>query len=85
MTVGAGGAVTVTVVDCEALPPTPEQFSVNVLVAVNGPVDWVPPFTLAPDHAPEAVQLVASVDDQVSVELAPLAMICGFALIVTVG
>jgi hypothetical protein len=31
------------------------------------------------------VQLLASVDDQLSVELAPLAMICGFAAIVTVG
>jgi len=75
----------VTVADCETLPPTPEQFSVNVLVAVNGPTDWLPPVTLAPDHAPAAVQLSAAVDDQLSVELAPLAMVCGLAVIVTVG
>jgi hypothetical protein len=40
---------------------------------------------LAPDHAPEAVQPVASVDDQLSVALAPLATVCGLAEIVTVG
>ncbi len=74
-----------TVADCETLPPTPEQFSVNVLVAVNGAVDWVPPVTWAPDHAPDAVQVSALVDDQVSVEPAPLAIVCGVAVIVTVG
>jgi hypothetical protein len=75
----------VTVADCETLPPTPEQMSVNVLVLVNGPTDWLPPVTLAPDHAPDAVQLSALVDDQESVELAPLAMVCGVAVIVSVG
>jgi len=75
----------VTVADCETLPPAPEQFSVNVLVAVKGPVDWVPPVTLVPDHVPDAVQLSALVADQVSVELAPLAMVCGVATIVIVG
>ena len=74
-----------TVADSETVPPTPEQFNVNVLVAVNGPVDWVPPVTLAPDHAPDAVQLSESVDDQVSVAVAPLATVCGLAVIVTVG
>ena len=85
MTVGGAGAVTVTVVDCEALPPLPVQLNVKVLVLVKAPVDCEPLVALAPDHDPDAVQTVASVDDQVSVELAPLAMICGFALIVTVG
>jgi hypothetical protein len=75
----------VTVADCETLPPAPEQFSVNVPVLVNTPVDWLPLVPLAPDHAPEAVQLLAAVDDQVSVELAPLAMVCGVAVIVIVG
>jgi hypothetical protein len=84
VTVGAG-AFTVTVADCEALPPVPVQLRVKVPVLVNGPVDCEPPVALAPDHAPEAVQLVASVDDQLSVELAPLAMVCGVAEIVTVG
>src|SRR5207342_1703472 len=65
--------------------PTPKQFSVNVLIAVNGPTDWLPAVTLAPDHAPDAVQLSAAVDDQLRVELPPLAMVCGLAVIVTVG
>jgi hypothetical protein len=52
---------------------------------VNGPVDCVPLTALVPAHAPEAVQLVASVDDQVSVVLAPFAMVWGLAEIVTVG
>jgi hypothetical protein len=84
VTVGVG-ALTVTVADCEALPPTPVQLSVKVLVLVNGPVDCEPLVVLAPDHPPEAVQPVASVDDQLSVALAPLATVCGVAVIVTVG
>jgi hypothetical protein len=38
-----------------------------------------------PDQAPEAVQVVAFVDDQVSVELAPLVMALGPTLKLTVG
>lgn len=38
-----------------------------------------------PDQAPEAVQVVALVDVQVRVELAPLAMFAGLALMDTVG
>jgi hypothetical protein len=40
---------------------------------------------LLPDHAPEAVHEVALVDDQVSVEDAPLATEVGFAVSDTVG
>jgi hypothetical protein len=83
--VTVGWGATVTVADCETLPPTPEQLRVNVLLAVNGPVAWLPPVASAPDHAPDAAQVSALVDDQVSVELAPLAMVCGVAVIVTVG
>ena len=39
----------------------------------------------APDQAPEAVQLVALVVDQVSVELPPLVMALGPTLKLTVG
>src|SRR5689334_12576900 len=85
VTVGGSGAVTVTIADCEALPPMPVEVNVNVPLLVRTPVDWVPLVALAPDHAPEAVQLLASVEDQLSVELAPAASICGFAPIVTVG
>jgi hypothetical protein len=76
---------TVTVADCEALPPAPVQLSVNAPVVVNTPVDCEPLIALAPDHAPEAVQLSALADDQVSVEPAPLAIVTGLAVIVTVG
>ena len=53
--------------------------------AVNAPVDCVPEVALVPDQAPEAVQLVALVDDHVSVELPPLFTVSGFAVNVTVG
>jgi len=45
----------------------------------------VPEVALLPDHAPEAVQEVALVDDQVSVEDPPLATDVGFAVSDTVG
>ena len=45
----------------------------------------VPLTALAPDQAPEAVQEVALVDDQVKVEPLPLATVLGFADSVTVG
>ena len=38
-----------------------------------------------PDHAPEAVQDVALVDDHVKVALPPLATVLGLALRLTVG
>ena len=38
-----------------------------------------------PDHPPEAVQLVASVEDQLSVEAEPLLTVPGLALMLTVG
>jgi hypothetical protein len=40
---------------------------------------------LVPDQAPEALQAVALVDDQVRVALAPLAMALGPTLKLTVG
>jgi hypothetical protein len=44
------------------------------------------PFTpLDPFHAPEAVQELALVEDQVKVELPPLATLVGLALSETVG
>ena len=52
---------------------------------MSAPVDCEPLVALAPDHAPEAVQEVALVADQVKVELAPLATVLGRAVKVTVG
>jgi hypothetical protein len=80
-----GRASTVTVVDCAAVPPLPVQLSVNVLSVVSAAVEVVPDAVLLPVHAPLAVQLVALVDDQVSVVVLPLVTLPGFALSVTVG
>jgi hypothetical protein len=54
-------------------------------VLVMPPVELEPLVALVPDQAPEAVQEEALVDDQVSVELPPLAMLAGLALSEAVG
>jgi len=54
-------------------------------LAVSAPVVCDPLTALAPDHDPEAVQAVALVADQVSVELLPLATVLGFAARLMVG
>jgi hypothetical protein len=77
------GVVTVTV--ALAVPPGPVQSRANVLELVNAPLDSLPETALLPDHAPEATQEVASVDDQVRVEDPPLVTIVGFAASDTVG
>ena len=56
-----------------------------MLLAVSGPVDSVPEVALAPDQAPEAVQEVAFVEDQLSVEDPLYAIDVGFAASDTVG
>ena len=52
---------------------------------MSAPVDSLPEVALAPDQAPESVQEVALVEDQVSVEDAPYATAVGFATSETVG
>ena len=52
---------------------------------MSAPVDWVPRVPLLPDQAPEAVQAVALVEDHVSVELPPEAIVLGPELMLTVG
>jgi len=84
VTVGAG--VTVTVAVAAALvPPSPVQVSENDVVAVSAPVVWVPRVLREPVQPPAAVQAVAFVEVQVSVDAAPLATVVGFAARVTVG
>jgi len=83
-TVGTG-AVTVTLADALAVPPGPVQTRVKVLEPVNTPLDWLPEIALTPDHAPEAVHELASVDDQMSVEAPPFATDVGLAVSETVG
>ena len=54
-------------------------------MADSTPVDCEPVTALLPLHAPDAVQAVALLADQLSVELVPLATELGAALIETVG
>ena len=63
----------------------PVQFSVKVLPLVKVPLDWLPAVALDPDQASEAVQDVAFVEIQVSVEEPPLEIDVGLALSDTVG
>jgi hypothetical protein len=77
--------LTVTVALLTAEPPVPLQVSVKVEVLVMPPVELEPLVALVPDQAPEAVQEEALVEDQVSVELPPLATLVGLALSEAVG
>ncbi len=52
---------------------------------MSAPVDDEPLVALVPDQAPEAVHEVALVAVQLTVELAPLATVLGFAVTVTAG
>jgi hypothetical protein len=84
--VGAAvGCCTTTAALAEPVPPVPVQERVNVEFADSGPTLCVPFVAFDPDHAPDAVQLVALVADQVSFDDAPAATDVGFALNVTTG
>jgi hypothetical protein len=63
----------------------PVQVSVYLVVAVSAAVLVEPLAASVPLHPPDAVQEVALVDDQVSVDFAPLATVVGLAVNVTVG
>lgn len=78
-------AETLTVVFTVRLPPAPVHIREYVVFAVNVPVDCVPDVAFAPVQPFEAVQLVAFVEDQVSIELEPEVTEVGFAVSVTVG
>jgi hypothetical protein len=52
---------------------------------LRAPVDCEPLVALAPDQAPEAVQAVALLADQVKTALLPLAIVLGLADNATVG
>ncbi len=84
VTVGAA-ALTVTAAVADPVPPGPEQVKVNVELAVSVPVDCEPCTALVPDQAPDAVQLVALLVDQLRVAAPPLVMVLGAALKLTVG
>lgn len=82
VTVGAERE-TVTVADCEAVPPAPMQVNSNSVVPVRVPVDIVPLVAMLPCQPPEAVQALTPADFQMSVELSPLPTVVGEALNVT--
>ncbi len=56
-----------------------------MVVAVTAPVAFEPAVAIVPVQPPDAVQAVALVDDQVKVELPPLATLVGLALRETLG
>jgi hypothetical protein len=66
-------------------PPGPMQFKLKLVVLTSAPVDTLPLTFCAPVQPPEAVQPVAFVALQLSVEGAPLAMLVGDAVNDTVG
>jgi hypothetical protein len=84
LTEGAG-METLTVTDWLALPPGPLQVSVKLVEVLSAPVLAVPLVGSFPDQPPEAVQLVAFVDDQLSIADPPLLTLVGAALRLTVG
>ncbi len=83
-TVGAGEE-TDTVTDCAADPPAPVQVSVYLVVAVSVAVCCEPLAASEPLQPPEAAQEVALVEDQLKVDVPPLATVLGLALSVTLG
>lgn len=54
-------------------------------MALRAPVDWEPLIGTAPDQAPEALQEVALVEDQLKVALPPLVSELGLARKAIVG
>lgn len=85
---GDGGIIgesVTTVTELLASPPDPLQVNVNVLTAVIGFVASLPETNLLPLHAPDAVQLDASLADQLIVAESPTLTDNGFADSVTAG
>lgn len=80
-------ATPVTAAELFPLPPSPVQLSVNVLVltAETATASLPDVAFFEPLQAPDAVQLVASVTDHVTVVVAPRGTIDGLAEIVTTG
>jgi len=77
--------VTLTVALCVAEPPAPVQTKVYLVAAVSAAVLCEPLIASVPLQPPEAVHEVALVDDQLSVDAAPLATVLGVAVRATDG
>lgn len=80
-----GTALTDTVADWAAAPPSPVQVNVKVVLAVSAPEDCELLTALVPDHPPEAEHEVAFFAAQVSVVEAPEVTVLGLAVSVTDG
>ena len=76
---------TVTVAVRLALPPAPAQVSVKLVVAASAPVDWLPLVDFVPLQPPDAAQLDALLELQLSVDAEPLATVDGLTDRVTDG
>jgi hypothetical protein len=76
---------TVTVAVLVTVPPLPVQASVKLFADVIALVVNVPDVVFVPVHAPDAVQLVAFVDEHVSFDVPPDATDVGDADNVSVG
>lgn len=83
--VGSDGGETDAVTVCDVVPPAPVQLSEKKLVTFKGADVSVPEVGFAPFHAPEAVQLVASLLDQSSLTVLPATTVVGVALNRSVG
>src|SRR6202035_3552001 len=80
-----GVADVVTVADWDAEPPAPVHVSMNLVVAERLAVALGPLVGLVPLHPPDATQAVALVDDQASIDAAPLLTVLGLAERVRAG
>ncbi len=76
---------TVALLVAGVVPLAPVHVRVNVVVALSAPVLALPLIASLPDHPPEAVQLLALLEDQLSVEAEPLLTVAGLADKLTVG
>jgi hypothetical protein len=85
VSVTVGCAATVTVAAPLPVPPVPVQLKLYVVVEAMPLTTWLPLVALLLVQPPLAAHEVAFVEDQLSVELPPLAMVAGLALTVTVG
>jgi hypothetical protein len=81
----AVGTTLTTTVAAVLVPPAPVQVSEYDVFILRAPVFRLPLVASAPIQPPEAVQEVALVELQVSVEAPPLVTVVGFAVKVAVG
>lgn len=85
LTVGAGGASTLTVTESDAVPPAPEHVSTKVVAWVSAPVVAVPSTEREPVQPLLAVHESALVDAQDNVVEAPKSTLAVVAEIDTIG